>query len=291
MFSQRSSISEPVSVKGGLVPTFKDGDNSRAYRRLEIYRIMYMANITEKQMTFGQQWYALVIKVPGNARLRIDSFTRRVALELSREDFKNVIDTFLSLIDPVHREVQLWRTAEAWRALQYWEHRGKKSFEDYWLTFSRRCLAYMEMHETAEGKVAVRDLLALTCVHNANLSRSEFTSILQSANHWQELCSKEEKNATLALKGFLLDSPATEGPATATAAYSRQSELPRVEPSSMSHRSAQDLDGQELLEEVVDETVDVRSGSQMDTASKATQVKLHLDDINTHTVSAYQGPS
>ena len=56
----------------------------------------------------------------------------------------------------------------------------------------------------------------------------------------------------------------------------------------MSHRSTQDLDGQELLEEVVDETVDIRTGSHMDTSSKATQVKLHLDDINNHTVTAYQ---
>ena len=146
----------------------------------------------------------------------------------------------------------------------------------------------MEMHEAAEGNVAVRELLALTCVHNAKLSRSEFTSTLQSAMHWQELCTKEEKGATLALKGILLDSPAAEGPPTATAAYSRQSGLPRVGPGSMSHRSTKDLDGQELLEEAVDETADIRTGSHMDTSSKATQLELHLDDIYTHTVSAYQ---
>ena len=56
----------------------------------------------------------------------------------------------------------------------------------------------MEMHEAGEGNVAVREVLALICVHNANLSRSEFTSILQSATHLQELCIKEEENATLA---------------------------------------------------------------------------------------------
>ena len=118
MISQHSTISELVGVKVGLVSTFKDGDNSRAYRRLVIDWIMFMANATEKKMTFGQQWCAFVINVRCNARLRIDSFTRRVPLELSREDFKKFIDTFLSLIDPVDREVQFSRTAEAWRTLQ-----------------------------------------------------------------------------------------------------------------------------------------------------------------------------
>ena len=64
-----------------------------------------MANDTDKKMMFGQQCCALVSNVRGNARLRIDSFTRRVPIELSREDFKKVIDTFLCWIDPVDRAV------------------------------------------------------------------------------------------------------------------------------------------------------------------------------------------
>ena len=130
-----------------------------------------MANGSDKKMSYGQQWYALLINVRGNDRLRIESFARRVSLELSEDDFKKVIDTFLSLLDPIAREVQFLRTAEAWRNIQIWEHRWKRSFEEYWLAFSERCLAYLELHEAAEGNVAVRELLALTCVHNANLSR------------------------------------------------------------------------------------------------------------------------
>ena len=66
-----------------------------------------------RKKPFGQLWYALVINVPGISRQQIDSFTRRVPLELSREDFKEVRNTFLSFINPVDQEVQFLRTAEA----------------------------------------------------------------------------------------------------------------------------------------------------------------------------------
>ena len=113
MFKHHSAFPEPVNLKAGLVTTLKDGDNSRSYIRLVIDWLMYIVNAAEKKITFGQQWYALAINVPGNDRLRFDSFTRRVPLELSREDFKKVIDTFPRFIDPVDREVHFLRTTEA----------------------------------------------------------------------------------------------------------------------------------------------------------------------------------
>ena len=69
MFSQHSTISEHVSVKAELVSTLKDWDNCRAYSRFVIEWIVFMANATEKKMTFGQQWYVLVMNVRGSSRL------------------------------------------------------------------------------------------------------------------------------------------------------------------------------------------------------------------------------
>ena len=120
--------------------------------------LLYMANAGEKKMSFGQQWYALIITVRGNARLGVDLFARRVPLELSENDFKKVTDTFLSLIDPIDREVQFIRTAEAWRSIHVWEYRGKRGSEDYWINFSQRCLNYLQLNQAADGNVAVREL-------------------------------------------------------------------------------------------------------------------------------------
>ena len=279
-------LTEPQSVKAGLVPTFSDGDESSSYRRRVVDWLLYMANAAEKKMSYGQQWYALLINVRGNARLRVDSFARRVPLELSENDFKKVTDTFLSLIDPIDREVQFIRTAEAWRSIQVWEYRGKKGFEDYWLTFSQRCLAYLQLHQAAEGNVAVRELLALTCVHNANLSRSEFTNILTSAMHWQELCNQEEENATRALAGILLDIPSTVGPPTVTGAYSRRSNV--VGSSSETQHSPDLGEASAEHEEAADETVDIRTQTPADTVSDVTRMKLSLDDIRDHNATALQ---
>ena len=216
-----------------------------------------MANAAEKKISFVQQWYALIINVRGNASLRVDSFARRAQLELSENDFKKVTDTFLSLTDPIDSEVQFIRTAEAWRSIHVWEYKGKRGFEDYCINLSQRCLNYLQLHQAADGNVIVRELLALTFLHNANLSRSEFTSILTSAMHCQELCNQEEESATLALEGILLDSPSIVGPPTVSGAYSPRSYLGGS--SSEVQQSPALGAGSAEQEEAVDDIVDIRT--------------------------------
>lgn len=67
------ALTEPLRVKLGLVPTFRDRDDSRAYRRRVVDWVMYMSDARLKdKTTFGQQFFALFINVHGNARVRVE---------------------------------------------------------------------------------------------------------------------------------------------------------------------------------------------------------------------------
>lgn len=273
------------AVKPGQIPKFQDGDDGRVYRCKVVDWVLYIAAVSGKGvMSFRQQFYALVMNVEGNARLRLDSLARRVPAEINQVQFNEIVDILLCIIDPIDREVQFLNTSEAWKRLQAWEHRAKKTFEEYWLSYLKLSVEYLELHTSAENNIAVLELIAQTCEHNAKLSRSEFTSVLQGAMHWQEIYNRQEMETEKALNTVLLRRPVRVGPPTASMAMRGEQALSIAAPPS--HVSRQEEVSDEPGEEAVDQTVDV---SGTDTAqSMITNMRLLLDDVQRENQAALE---
>lgn len=131
----------------------------------------------------------------------------------------------------------------------------------------------------------MRELLSLTCVHNANLSRSEFTNVQSSAMHWQDATNSEEERATRVLDGILLGHGLRGGPPTATGAFSRISDI-QIGRAEASEQGAPQNDGNHPPEERVP-IVDISTTGQQTQSATILAVQLSINAMLDHLQRAF----
>ena len=172
------------TCKPGDVPVYNDNINPKVYRRRVNDWIRFMAladKSSSKSMTLGQQLFALITNVRGTAGSRLEYIGDRITPNLSEEDFYEIIDTILNTIDPIDRESQFMDTSKLWKQLMVTVHQNDQSFDDFWKYFNNIALRYTYQHGDVAKQRGVQELLALLCLQNAKLSRTEFTTTMESA--------------------------------------------------------------------------------------------------------------
>lgn len=108
------------TVKVGEVPVFTDRTEAKKYRESLFNGIRFqdLGDATSsKNLTYGQQVFAIVTNIQGNAGHRLGNITSMVHSQLNREEFTVIIDQLLEIIDQIDRESAFLETAKAWKDL------------------------------------------------------------------------------------------------------------------------------------------------------------------------------
>ena len=108
---------DPVrSVRVGEIPTFGDITDPKQYRRLlyDWIRFQDLADAdSSKKLTLGQQMFSIITSIQGNAGQRLGHIAGIVYAELTREEFTEIVDHILDVVDPLDRESAFLETAKA----------------------------------------------------------------------------------------------------------------------------------------------------------------------------------
>eukprot|EP00171_Calliarthron_tuberculosum_P012260 IDg12260t1 len=164
----------------GEVPVWTDRTDPKLYRRLLYYWIRFQdlapAN-SPKRLSLGQQVMSVMSNIQGSSGQRIGHIAAYVHLNMTRDDFVNIIDGIMDVIDPQDRVSSFLETAKTWRELMVKGHGKSQSFDSYWLEYSILRIRYAQSHGQVAQSSGVKELLALICVLNARLERTDFSMV------------------------------------------------------------------------------------------------------------------
>lgn len=173
-----------VSVRAGEVPVFYENLNPRVYRRLVCDWIAFQDLSDDKacrKLTRHQQVLAIITNIRGNSNLRMSHIPTNLQKEMSWEDFMRMVYDILDIVDPVDRESAFLHTIKSWKDLMQKVYRRGQRYDKYWTEYSTLSLHYAYSHGESAQMPVIQELLALLCVLNANLSRAEFSIVLQTS--------------------------------------------------------------------------------------------------------------
>ena len=176
------------SVRVGEVPVFNDRTDPKVYRRnlMDWVRFQDLADPnSSKKLTLGQQVFAVIAAIQGSAGHRLEHVTDMLHAQMSREEFTEVLDHILEVVDPVDRDASFLETAKAWKDLMAKGHGQRQSYDHYWTEYSSLCVRYASSHGKVAQSPGVQELTALLCVLNARLDKTEFAMVLQAAMQYQ----------------------------------------------------------------------------------------------------------
>ena len=213
------------SVRVGDVPVFTDRSDPKAYRvmLMDWIRFQDMADPgSSKRLTLGQQVFVIVSGIQGSARQRLEHVTSLVYAGMTRDEFSDVVDMILDIVDPIDRESSFLETAKAWKELMAKGHGSLQSYDHYWSEYSSLCVRYAYSHGKVSQSPGVQELTALLCVLNANLNKTEFAMTLQAAmQHQISLKSRTDLTSMQKRQGARVT-----GPRSARDVLSQYSEQP-----------------------------------------------------------------
>ena len=190
----RNKVEGYKSIKPGEVPVFNDSTNPCFHRRLLIDWIAYqeLASDDDKKLSFGQQLFTVITNVRGNAGQRLNAIRSNISSTLTRDQFIELVEQILDIIDPEDREASFLETAKTWRDLMKKRHMSGQSFDQYWTEYSTLVFKYAQAHGNVAVSAGVQELLALNCIIHADFPRSEFGVVLDHAMRFQ----RDHKNGT-----------------------------------------------------------------------------------------------
>lgn len=119
-------------------------------------------------------------KIRRNVSYRLGHVSSFVHADMTREEFSDIIDHVLNMINLLDKETDFLDTAKAWKELMLMSHVKRQSFDAYWSEYSSLCTQYTYAHGEAAHSPGVQELLSLLCVLSANLNRSEFTWVCRA---------------------------------------------------------------------------------------------------------------
>lgn len=172
------------SVRVGEVPMYANDVDPKVYRRrlFDWIRFQDLADrSSSKYLSLGQRVFAITSNIHGSAGQRLAHVTSMVHSDLTTNEYVAIVDEILDVIDPIDRESSFLETANAWKNLMNKYHKPHQAYDKYWSEFSTLAVKYANSHGKVATASAVQELIALLCVLNANLNRTEFGMVLQSA--------------------------------------------------------------------------------------------------------------
>ena len=214
------SLGTMRSRRPGEVPVYEDWVEPKVYRQAVVDWIKFQ-DLAQKDsdnwLSYGQQVLTLLSNIRGSSRSRLGHITAMVQADMSLEDYTDIVDYILNTIDPLDKETAFLDTAKAWKELMSKSHGKKKTYDSYWTEYSNLCTQYEYSHGEVAQSPGVQELLALLCVLNANLDRTEFTWALQNAISYQKtvINQRDHSSAATKFKSF------KEGPQSAAQAISQ----------------------------------------------------------------------
>ena len=199
------------SVRVGEVPLFMDHTDPKVYRRL-LYDWIRFQDLADprssKKLTLGQQVFSIVSNIQGSAGHRLSHISGMVHAGLSQEEFSDIVDYILEVVDPVDRESAFLETAKAWKDMMSKGHGSEQSYDSYWSEYSSLCVRYAYSHGKVAQSPGVQELTALLCVLNARLDKTEFSMVLQAAMQYQStLKDRADKDAMRKRSGRMVAGP------------------------------------------------------------------------------------
>ncbi|KAI0558242.1 hypothetical protein FGB62_224g08 [Gracilaria domingensis] len=102
------------SKRPGEVPVYDEELDVRAYRRAVIDWIKFhdlADKDSDRQLSLGQQVFAILGNTRGNASYRLAHISSMVYAELTLEEFGQLVDYILNTIDPLQRETAFLYTS------------------------------------------------------------------------------------------------------------------------------------------------------------------------------------
>jgi len=172
------------SARVGEVPVFTDRTDPKRYKRL-VFDWIRFQDLTDKdsskKLSMGQQILTIITNIHGNAGQRLGNIPQMIHSSITRDEFVDIMDLILDVVDPQDRESSFLETAKAWKDLMAKGHGKSQSYDSYWSEYSSLCIHYAYSHGKAAQTAGVQELLALLCVLNSRLERTEFSMVLQNA--------------------------------------------------------------------------------------------------------------
>eukprot|EP00171_Calliarthron_tuberculosum_P015929 IDg15929t1 len=154
------------SRKPGEVPIYDDYVEPRAYRRAVVDWIKFQDlahKESDRKLSLGQQVFAIVSNIRGNVGYRLGHVSSFVHAGMTRDEFGDMVDYILNMIDPLDKETAFLDTAKAWKELMLKSHAKRQTFDEYWNEYSSLCTGYAYAHGEAAQAPGVQELLALLC--------------------------------------------------------------------------------------------------------------------------------
>ena len=179
--------------KPGEVPVYHDQVNPKVYLRRVNDWIRFMAladKASSKSMTLGQQVFAIITNIRGTAGTRLEYIGDQIRPGLSEDSFYEIVDTVFNTIDPIDRESQFMDTSKLWMQLMFSTHRKEQAYDEFWKHFNNLALKYTHQHGDAAKQTGVQELLALLCLQNSKLGRTEFSTAVEASLRIQKEMDK-----------------------------------------------------------------------------------------------------
>lgn len=199
------------STRVGEAPVFNDRTDPKVCRRMlhDWVRFQDLADASSsKRLTLGQQVFAIVTSIQGSAGHRLEHITSMVHADMTRDEFTEVIDRILEVVDPIDRESSFLETAKAWSYLMRKGNGARQTYDCDWSEYSSWCVRYAKSHGKVAQSPGVQDLTALLCVLNARLGKTEFAMVLQAAMQYQgALKSHSDKSSIQKRQGSIVTGP------------------------------------------------------------------------------------
>lgn len=160
-------------------------------------RIQDLADASSsRRLTLGRQVFATFTSIQGSASYLLEQISNMVHGDMTRDEFKEVIDRILEVLDPIDRELSFLETAKACEDPMRKFHGARQTYDSYWSEYSSLCVHYVYSHGKVAQSRGVQELTALLCVLNARLDKTEFAMVLQSAMQYHAtLKSRPEKSS------------------------------------------------------------------------------------------------
>jgi len=175
-------------TKPGEVPVFNDHMNPKKYRRSVMLYLRYnelALDGSSKKLSKAQQLVTLIQNVHGSAHHRLAYMPGMIHKDITDDEFVDLIDDMLNILDPLDGQSSFLETANALRDVVHKTHSDKESFDQYWLKYASLVSTYEYNYGKGGQSKESKELTAYMCVINSRLSRTEFTAVLKDAEEIQ----------------------------------------------------------------------------------------------------------